>query len=313
MPTLPLLQTPPDPDAWHEVRAPGGYEAWFFDAENFSAGIRLIGFLGEGWQFGGLYKSRYDRYRKRPTRNPPPIAHDYPAFEFALFKAGVPWSACRFGSAGALQASTNRLDLQLAANQLTSDGTGFHLHLAADPYLHQSEKGDVTAKLLFQPRTSAGADRFSITPAILAGQHAWSLAPFCDVTGDISIGTSAISFKGTGCLEHRYGTAPIAEMVKRGITGRLLTPERGLLFHVLQPASRKLETETRLIELTGSGVSTISQSGKARWPLILPYPSRLSFDKHLDLENPRRLHTTKILCYDAGKTGLKMATCAQMI
>ena len=31
--TIELLQHPPIPDAWHNITAPGGYEWWYFDAE----------------------------------------------------------------------------------------------------------------------------------------------------------------------------------------------------------------------------------------------------------------------------------------
>src|SRR5687767_726009 len=78
MPTVPLYDTPANPDAWHRVRAPGGYEWWHLDAVSPSGRETVTIDFFDGDPFNAAYQAAYARYRRRPTRVVPPVPRDYP-------------------------------------------------------------------------------------------------------------------------------------------------------------------------------------------------------------------------------------------
>ena len=59
MPMLPMLSEPPLADAWHEVTAPGGYEWWYFDAEDDRQDVQVVAILLEGFVFHPGYLREY--------------------------------------------------------------------------------------------------------------------------------------------------------------------------------------------------------------------------------------------------------------
>ena len=194
MPTLTLLQTPPNPDAWHQVKAPGGYEGWYFDAEDGDAKLKITGFIGQGCRFEGSYRKQYFRYRRHPTKNPPPVPCDFGTCEWHI---GGKIGDITASLSGRVQASTDHLDVALGANQLTSDGEGIRLKL--------SNGNNISIELRF----ATGSQRLIVTPPGLDNRHHWMKLPGCQVTGVISVSGEKHSFQGSGSLEHRHGTAPI--------------------------------------------------------------------------------------------------------
>src|SRR5579884_2618696 len=89
MTILPLVAAPPaDPDAWHRVAAPGGYECWHFDAEDATGEVRLVACFWEGYPFHPQYVRRFENYLRHPTRNPPPQPREYPCVQFAIYERG---------------------------------------------------------------------------------------------------------------------------------------------------------------------------------------------------------------------------------
>src|SRR5687767_6539330 len=67
MPTISLYTPPAHPDAWHQIRAPGGYEWWHFDAEDARHDRRLVAALFDGDAMDPRYVREYARYRRNPT------------------------------------------------------------------------------------------------------------------------------------------------------------------------------------------------------------------------------------------------------
>src|SRR6476620_7097979 len=88
MPVLPLFQPPAHPDAWHRVTAPGGGEWWHFDAEDASGRFQFVATWFEGFPLHPDYLRRYHRYRRAPTRHPPPLPGEFPCVYFALYEQG---------------------------------------------------------------------------------------------------------------------------------------------------------------------------------------------------------------------------------
>src|SRR5688572_15377252 len=90
MPTIPLYNTLPGVhlDAWHSVRSPGGYEWWYFDAEDDSADVQVVAILFDGFVFHSGYLRACHRYLRNPTRHAPPIASQYPCAYMAVYEKG---------------------------------------------------------------------------------------------------------------------------------------------------------------------------------------------------------------------------------
>ena len=42
MPSIELVNHAAHPDGWHDVRAPGGYEWWYFDAEDAATDTQIV-------------------------------------------------------------------------------------------------------------------------------------------------------------------------------------------------------------------------------------------------------------------------------
>src|SRR5947208_1306614 len=123
MPVLPMFKSPPDPDAWHEVTAPGGYESWRFVAEDPAQGLRLVATLSAGSPFHPEYLRQYVRYLRSPTRIAPPVAAEHELSETSLYlhktlvmHAGTP--------RGDFVASNAQPDVRIGPNHFWIDENG---------------------------------------------------------------------------------------------------------------------------------------------------------------------------------------------
>jgi carotenoid 1,2-hydratase len=311
MPTLPLMQTPPNPDAWHQVKAPGGYEGWYFDAEDFTNDIRLIGFLGEGCQFKGPYERQFNHYQKHPTRYHPPLPPDFPGFEFFILRAGKLWSACRSQNADSLEAAPNRQIIRVGDNELICDPNSFQLKLSAVPYLSKRAENRISAEMTFH--ISGSSNRFPITPKTLTARHVWTTSPYCILEGQLTLGDEKITLRGQACMEHRYGTASIKSALKRGVSGRVLSKDRALLFHTIQPRDRKQPQEAQLLEVTESGLETLCESATTTWARLHAIPSRLVFKDDLKLKVPLQPYLSGMVLYQAEGITTKTTVCERLV
>ena len=248
MPTLPMFDHPADPDAWHHVTAPGGYEWWYFDAEDVTGQFQLVAILLEGFVFHPGYLRRYARYLRRPTRTPPPVAGEYPCAYFVLYEDGkVAGQFMTQVGPSDFSAAADRPDVRVGPNRFrrADDGT-LRLSLAGTPWrlTWQGPKllggQELSAELTFRPRTPPGAmERTFLSRRLAGAEHRWVIAdPLCDVTGTIVLGEKGagdggivsgggaggrrIEFAGRGYHDHNYGTAPIGPGLKRWVWGRAI-------------------------------------------------------------------------------------------
>jgi len=313
MPILPLFKTPATPDAWHQVRAPGGYEGWYFAAEDSSAAIRISGLIGAGCRFNRSYRREYYQYRKHPTANSPPKPSDHPCVDFMVFQRGQLSMACRSRPGESLEASTERLAVAVGKNELAGESQTFRLNLSADPFMWKHAGGKVEAQLVFSSRQLSGAESFNPPPIISGSKHFRTLSPFCDVEGDLSFGNQKVSFKGRGCLEHRFGMAPLAETIKRGIFGRVFMDDRALVFHALQTSGSRQPEKSMLIELSDKGSNELPVSATTTWKMMHPEPSEVVFGKHLQISNPRVIEPSIAILYDAQASDRTIIPCESLV
>src|SRR5437868_11903577 len=94
MPIVRLYTPANKPLESHHVTSPGGYEWWQFVIENNVAGpgnaCRLTLDICDGNPFDRAYRRAYARYRRRPTRNRPPLPGEYPSSSLLLERSTHP-------------------------------------------------------------------------------------------------------------------------------------------------------------------------------------------------------------------------------
>jgi hypothetical protein len=252
MPDLPMFARPADPDAWHRVTAPGGYEWWYFDAEDAGGRFRLVAILLEGFVFHPGYLRRYAKYLRRPTRTAPPVPGDHPCAYFVLYEDDkvVAQFMTEYPPAE-FAASPDRPDVRVGPNRFWREADGsLRLTLTGTPWqlTWQGPKllagRELSADLTLRPRTPAGptAERTFLSRELSGADHHWVIAsPLCDVSGTIYLGESSaagggvrtptgstvdrsIAFAGQGYHDHNYGTAPIGPGLARWVWGRAIVP-----------------------------------------------------------------------------------------
>ena len=294
MPVLPLFDTPADPDAWHRVTAPGGYERWHFDAEDESRGVRVVAEFLEGVAFNTDYLHRYRRYLRRPTRVPPPQAREYPCVQFSVFESGRRLCAeAVHYHPDELTASDARPDVPIGANAFRVEHDGSLRVEVRQPRC--------SADLVFRPVfRHAPLERILVPGGGHGGEHYWVVAqPLCRVEGSVRVlphgeGLREIPFTGLGYHDHRFGTRPQGTSFVRRMWGRLLAEDRGIVFHVVTPASSDQPDEVQFLEIDAAGIRPLTvAAGNVDWSRRVRrgvlYPATVALGEHLRLSNPRLL------------------------
>jgi hypothetical protein len=184
MPTIPLFTPTEDPDAWHQVRAPGGSEWWYLDAREDGADLRVVAILFDGCPVHPEYLRRYARYRRRPTRFAPPVPRDFPCIYFAIDRAGRRVARCAIEyPPGSLQ-----------PNQTGGVSVGPHSIV---------KQGD---RLVFSLNDSSA----TATLRVMSNR--------CDVEGEVRMNDARpMAFAGRAVYVHQWRTAPLdLDQVRRG-------------------------------------------------------------------------------------------------
>ena len=273
MPTIPLYTTPADPNAWHAVRAPGGFEWWQFTAWVGAFEQYVVVDFIEGDPFDTRYRDAYRRYRKAPTRNPPPA----PA---AFGRASL--LHCRNGSrtsgdvSGPLIASAERLDLSVASLKAIREASG-EIRVTG-------MAGESSVDLTFFPTVSG-----EVVP--LSSSLQWDLvAPRCTVRGTVTIGGEAKSIDGHGDVQHWVSTASI-DQTAYGVTwmrGRAVTADASWLFSLLAGTARPNLAGLFVFEITADVPKEIpiTQASISARPFFFKHPHTLTISDRLMLSAP---------------------------
>ena len=322
MPTLDLYQPNFVADAWHQVRAPGGYEWWYFDAEDPATETQIVAILLEGFVFHPGYLRKYAAYRRRPTRRVPPVAGDFPCAYFVVYKHGK--LAHQFMTQyrpEQFAASREAPRVRIGKNQFERqpDGT-LRLALTGTPW-RVTARGPQTlvtdtlsAEFTFEPLLDVPpAERIFLSREMTSADHHWVIAnPSCRVEGSIKVKSGdgpaeVIAFGGKGYHDHNYGTGPLGPGLKRWIWGRVLLEGRTTTFHYAVPKNPQLPEEVHLIETTAAGsrerrVDDLHIDWSGITSTLLACPASLVFDDALRLENPKTIDAAPFyarVAYDA--------------
>lgn len=275
MPTLPLYTPNAIADASHGVAAPGGYEAWHFDAETSSGDLRLVATLARGDPFRADYLARYQQYRRRPTRWPPPLPAQYPGARVAVYeKQRLLGQFTTQFSPDQFSASAQRPQVRAGPNEFVRGQDGaLSLRLrGALPGNAGSgrDQFNLSADLTFRPvLRHAPHEACLLSPPLFGDEHRWVVAdPLCEVSGTVSLtargdarGRGAardIDFRGRGYHDHTYGTGPLPASAGHWLRGRLLLGERVVAFYAAAPLNRYLPVQARLVEADAAGVRELA-------------------------------------------------------
>jgi hypothetical protein len=276
MPTIPLYQTPATPDGWHQVRAPGGYESWHFDAESADGQLFISARFFDGIP-RRKYLQQYRKYRLHPTRVAPPTPPEFPGTEVQLHRADLIQRHESFFPPGELKVSANLRDVALADSGFTHEGAGVKLRLDCLPKFQ--------AVFVFDPILTHPACESSLR--VDEAEHRWIVVnPLSRVSGLITADGQQIEFEGYGYRDQRFATAPLGWRMTRWICGRILLNEAVCAFWMVRPESGG-PWVSRLIDADVGGVRescatpAISEGSEL--------PEQISFGKVLDLTNPKVL------------------------
>ena len=294
---IPMLTRTPVADAWHAVTAPGGYEWWYFDAEDATSDVRVVAILFQGFVFHPGYLRAYGRYLRRPTKVVPPTAADYPCAYFVVYRGtAIVAQFMTQVEPAAFAASADRVDVTVGRNRLRRDDDGtLRLSLAGTPWVltgrgPQALSGQtLSAELAFRPRfPHRPMERTFLARSWSGADHRWVLAdPLCDATGAVTIAGGPqpvrIAVAGRGYHDHNYGTGPIGPGLQRWMWGRVLADagDHAMMFHLAQPRDGSFADELHLLEVDGHGgrevpPSTVAVDWSRRTATGLRYPARLA-------------------------------------
>lgn len=323
MASLPLYDSSAHPDGWHNVRAPGGYEWWYFDAEDPSTDTQVVIIFMQGFIFHPGYLRAFDRFIKHPTKHPPPTAGDYPCVYACVYRGGKIWK--QFFTQYRREdfsAARDGVDVSIGMNRLSVSESGeFQIDVAGSPW-HLTARGPVTdvdvsmrVRLTFAPSHRHTVERSFLSREMTGADHLWTIAaPRCEVRGEIDVGDSTkVAISGRGYHDHNYGTAPIRQGLHRWIWGRAMFDDRVLTFHHAEPKDRQLPLETHLVEVSDAGARDLAvEQVAADWSaackpaMMLRYPRFLRLGSELELSNPRVIDPSPFylrLVYDAASRG----------
>lgn len=326
-PGIELLVPTPFPDAWHQVQSPGGYEWWYFDAEDREVHRQIVVILLEGFVFHPGYLRKHAAYLRNPTRHAPAVPRDFPCAYFVIYEHGK--IADQFMlqySPQDFSAATDGLNVAIGPNHAFADGNKITLKLRGTPWKltwqgpKRLDDKTLTGEFTFTPKFShPPMERVFLSEAMTGAQHHWVLAnPLCDVEGVFRVFDASapgeglgIRFRGLGYHDHNYGTGPLGPGLKRWIWGRAAFDDAVYTFHYARPKNGKLPDEVHLVEADATGVREIDIRGvKADWsrisPMMLQYPSEVALGGVMKLSNPQLIDSAPFymrLIYEADVRG----------
>lgn len=294
---VPLYDANATPDGWHDVRSPGGYEWWYFDAESADGATQVVVIFLQGFIFHPGYLRRYGRYLRRPTKIPPPMPGEAICAYFTVYRGGKVWRQF-LTQYPQMQATAAGPTVTIGPNTLRKDGDALRLHLEGTPWKltgrgPQLQTSDtLAADLAFTPTLPhRPMERIFLSEAMTGAEHHWVLAdPRCEVGGTIRCGDETIDFAGRGYHDHNYGTAPIGPGMKRWIWGRCLDDAGVTTFHYAVPRNSALPSEVHVMRADAEGAREVPTEVRLDWSrrnaTLLRYPASIRLGDTLHLRNP---------------------------
>lgn len=323
MPSLDLFDSSAHPDGWHDVRAPGGYEWWYFDAEEAATDTQVVAIFMQGFIFHPGYLRAFGKYLRRPTRTSPPMPGDYPSVYLCVYRGGrVAHQFFTEFRADQFAAQRDDVDVAIGPNRLRREGGDYVLSLSGTPWTLTSRgprthvDRSLSAELRFTPTIDhPPIERPFLSREMTGAVHNWTIAaPRCAVRGMIRVDADTIPFAGHGYHDHNYGTVPIGDGIRRWTWGRaMFDGGRVMTFHHAEPRDAGRSPETHLVQVDARGVAEhpsrevmLGPSLTCKPAMMLRYPASIDFGGALRLTEPRVVDPTPFylrLQYEAESFG----------
>jgi carotenoid 1,2-hydratase len=315
MPIISLLTPPTLADADHQVAAPGGYEWWRFDAEDQTGDLRMVAIFFQGFVFHPAYVRAYGKYRRRPTRNAPPLPAQFPCVYFSMYRGSeIVGQFISQYPAENVSIGADRIGVSLGSNQFSiSEDGSLQLQLNG-----VAESRKISATFRFMPRVAHQPVEKRFFSRIWSGaDHSWVIAnPLCDVSGEVEISdsqnhkNSSFSMKGLGYHDHNYGTGPIGPGLKRWMCGRVLMEDHAAMFQYAQPRDANQPDDVYMVEADAFAMRELPVGRfNADWSVksskLLRYPAWVEAGA-MQLVNPKVIDSSPYhlrLVYDASVRG----------
>ncbi len=279
MPTIPLFETPPNANAWHRVRSPGGYEWWNFAAASDDGETEISATFHDGYPLHPRYLAAYRKYLKNPTQNPPPTPADFPYSSLTITRRGK--KPKTYGAVAPFVSADDAVRVSVGPDEFYVYNTGV-VHVIA---------GNKKRSAIEFAFASPPIAPLSVS---LQANHQWIIpAARCDVTGTIWTKGKSSPFKGVGYRDHYFGAGPIENDIRNWFGGRLFIGQRVLAFHIVSLVDRQAQAAIRLVDLTPDAareleVTAASMDIHRRVPWRAPYPSRVAISDMI-LRKPKLL------------------------
>ncbi|NTV98080.1 MAG: carotenoid 1,2-hydratase [Chlorobiaceae bacterium] len=237
-------------EVWHEMKAPGAYEWWYFDAEDKESGISIVIIWFAGFPFSPYYNDRYDRW-KRMDGSVPPLPADFSGFSFQLYEKGRETvNFMREGPCGLFESSRRSIGARFEKNSFTFDRSNDEYSLDID-FSFPARQKEVRATLCFK---SCRRVVYEKKEGALSGSqplNQWLLSvPKAEVSGTIEIrekpgsAIRRIPLRATGYHDHNVGVMPLQEYISRWYWGRAFSGNADIVYYLVFFRDRKLEPLT---------------------------------------------------------------------
>lgn len=232
------ISTDASQDCWHDLREPGSYEWWYFDAEDDTQGISVVCIWFAGFAFSPYYMQHYLDWQQG-RRQDPPFASDYSGFSFQLYDGKHETvNFIEEGPDGRFSDASSGISASFGQNS-------FHYDQEADAYLLQVEfdfparRQRVSATIRFDGIERFGYERQDERNGAGAN-HQWLLTvPSARVTGSVIIHDTLkkqgrrITLNARGYHDHNLGAMPVHEYIDRWYWGRAYSQRHYLVYYLI--------------------------------------------------------------------------------
>jgi carotenoid 1,2-hydratase len=226
-------------EVWHDMRLPGAYEWWYFDAEDKESGISFVIIWFAGFPFSPYYNERYEQWKDRAVPNSP-LPSDFSGFSFQLYEKGrESINFIREGPKGLFGSARPGIGVSFEKNRFSYDMASGEYKLDID-FSFPARQKKVKASLVFKSCRRVSYEKKDGHLSGTQPKHQWLLCvPRTDVGGTIEITerpgipSRRISIQATGYHDHNYGTMPLQEYISRWYWGRAFSGHTDLVYYLV--------------------------------------------------------------------------------
>ncbi len=295
-------------DIWHNLKEPGSYEWWYFDAITHDERYSIVAIWFSGFPFSPYYLQRLRTWKRNGSKPngyhgafPNPLEHT--AFSFSLYADGAEvLNFIKEGDATFFEASLETPFARFEQNWFAYDElrNRFVLHIEFEM---PARRKRVRAGLYFTPRIELAEDFGELSSG--TGEHTWVLvAPSMDVCGTVEVWDGLksehynIAFHGNGYHDHNFGRVPMDTDIENWYWGRAHSKKHDLVYYIISYKDEQRKPFTFLY-LTENGTTIILKNclsiteHELEQNLISPrYGKRLTMDSdscHFSIEHLKGL------------------------